>query len=334
MSSRIFPRRPRLTSGPTSVSGSRGSPTRSRCARRTTPSRKRSCTSWTQKARSTEPPRLPRVGERAPDRAVDRAAEVRVGAHDHRVLAAELEDAALHAARAGLADLAAGGERAREAHLRDRRVDEGAAGLRMAVQDAQQTLRQACAGEHARDPVAGQRRVGRWLEDDAVAGHERHRDVAQGRREGLGGRAEHGHDAERLVGPARAGERAQHPRQRGALAAEDPWALLGQPLQRLDRRQDLHELGLRARAPLLAPEEVDDLVRLVDDRLRGALHVPRPVLEPQHGPQPLHGGRAGDLALHGPRRGDGDRPEHLPGRRAQRLQRGRGLGRGVHGRGA
>jgi len=47
------------------------------------------------------------VGEAAPDRAGDGVVEVGVGADDHRVLAAELQDGALEQAGADLADHAA-----------------------------------------------------------------------------------------------------------------------------------------------------------------------------------------------------------------------------------
>jgi hypothetical protein len=42
---------------------------------------------------------------------------------------------------------------------------------------------------------------------------------------------------------------------------------LGQPLQRLDRREQLHDLDLGARPALLGDDEVGQLVELVDDRL-------------------------------------------------------------------
>ena len=63
--------------------------------------------------------------------------------------------------------------------------------------------------------------------------------------------------------------------------------VLGEPAQRLDRRQQLHVLGLGARPALLARDELDELVELVDERLRRAAHVARAVGEPQLRPQRL-----------------------------------------------
>jgi hypothetical protein len=42
-------------------------------------------------------------------------------------------------------------------------------------------------------------------------------------------------------------------READPLARQDARAVLGEPLQRLDRGQELHDLGLGPRAALLAP---------------------------------------------------------------------------------
>ena len=64
---------------------------------------------------------------------------------------------------------------------------------------------------------------------------------------------------ERLVGPARPGERAQRARDGDLLAGQDAGAGLGQPLQRLDRGQDLHQLDLGPRPALLGADQLLDL---------------------------------------------------------------------------
>ena len=270
------------------------------------------------------------VRERAPHRAVDRPRQVRVGADDHRVLAAELEHGALQAARAGLQHDPSRGQRPREAHLVDAPLDQRRADCRPAVDDLQQPLGQAGPREHPRDPLPGQRRVRRRLVDDPVAGHQRDRDVAERRRERLGRRPEDRDDAERLVAPARPRQRSQRPRDADLLAREDPRARLRQPLQRLDRRQQLHQLELCPRAPLLQAEQGDELVALVDHRLRRPRHVPRPVLRAQLPPQPLHRPRLAQSGLHALCRGDGQLGQRRAGDGAHAGQRGGGGSHAPH----
>ena len=74
--------------------------------------------------------------------------------------------------------------------------------------DPHETLRQAGAREHARDPLAGEARARGRLEDDAVAGQQRARDLAERLRERRAAGADHADHAVGLVGDARAlGER-------------------------------------------------------------------------------------------------------------------------------
>ena len=100
-----------------------------------------------QIARPTLPPDCPALANAA--HAAPRAArrDVGVGEHEHRVVAAELEHAALERPRAGLADRDAGAAPAGEAHLGDGRLDERAAGRGVSVDDAQQPLGQPGARE-------------------------------------------------------------------------------------------------------------------------------------------------------------------------------------------
>ncbi len=260
------------------------------------------------------------VGERSPHGAGDRAVEVGVVEDEHRVLAAGLQDGAAQRPCARLADLAPGAQRAGEAHLGDRRLDERAAGVGVPLHDAQQPFRDAGAGEQPADALAGQAGVRRGLEDDAVAGHQRDGDVSERCGEGLRGRAEHGDDAERLVAPARPLAGEQEARDARMLAAQDARPLLGEPLQGVDGRQDLLGERLRARAALLVADEVGQLVELGDDRLGDERHVVRPVLETQARPQPLDERRPvdgrQDLRIAARR----DRPDRLAGGRADGVE--------------
>jgi hypothetical protein len=260
------------------------------------------------------------VGERRPRGAAHRARHVRVAEHEHRVLAVQGQDRALQPARAGLPDLPAGAGRAGEADLVDRRGDERRARVRVTVHHLQQALGQPGAREDPRDALGAQRHVGRGLEDHAVASHQRHGRVAQRRGEGLGGGSEHAHDAERLVRPAPTLHRVLRAREADALAAEDRRSVLGQPLQRLDCRQELHNLGLGARAPLLSPDHVDELVELVDHGLGGARHVATAVGQAQRRPQPLHAGSLLDGGSDVARRRDWHCPQPLAGGRVERLE--------------
>ena len=57
------------------------------------------------------------------------------------------------------------------------------------------------------------------------------------------------------------------------LVRKDAGPVLGDPVQRVDRRDQLHRVGLVEWLALLAREELCDLVERVDDHLRGAPHV-------------------------------------------------------------
>ena len=276
------------------------------------------------------PAALAGVREGRPRRAAHRARDVGVGEHEHRVLAVEREHRACEAARARLADLAPGAGRAREADLGHRGGHERGPRVRVAVDDRQQTLGQTGAGEDARDPLAAQRHVGRGLEHHAVAGHERHRHVAQRRGERLGGRTEDADDPQRLVAPAPALDRMLGAREGDLLAGQDAGAVLGQPLERLDRREQLHDLRLGARPALLGDDEVGQLVELVDDRLGGAGHVAGAVAEAQGRPQRLHAGGLLDGCRHRARARHRDGPQALAGGRAEGLQLCSGCAR-LHG---
>src|SRR4051812_48448927 len=135
------------------------------------------------------------VGEAAPDGAGDGVVEVGVGADDHRVLAAELEHRALEVACTHLADLAADVHRAGEEDLADAGAAERVADPAAAVDDADQALGEAALLEDVADALAQQGRQTRRLEDDAVAGHQRYRNLAEGDRPRIVPRCDHADDA-------------------------------------------------------------------------------------------------------------------------------------------
>ena len=212
------------------------------------------------------------VGEAAPDGAGDRVVEVGVGADDHRVLAAELEHRALQPLGADLADLAADLDRAGEEDLAGAGLGQRVADRAAAVDDADQALGQAALLEDAADRLAQQRRQAGRLEDDAVAGHQRDRHLAEGDRPGVVPGCDHADHADRLVGEAGFLARQEGLRHPHLLVGEDLGAGLGAPVQRVDGRQQLHRVGLGARLALLADEQLGDLVDVVEQRVGGAAH--------------------------------------------------------------
>ena len=77
------------------------------------------------------------------------------------------------------------------------------ADLAAAVEDADQALGQPRLLEGLADPLAEQRRQARRLQDDAVAGHQRDRDLAERDRPRVVPGRDHADDAERLEGELR-----------------------------------------------------------------------------------------------------------------------------------
>src|SRR5262249_4712339 len=119
------------------------------------------------------------VGEAPPDRAGDGVGEVGVGADDLRVLAAQLQHRSLHALGALDANLLADLDRAGEEDLPRDGFDERVADTTAAVDRSHQALRQAGLLEQHPDALPDQRRQAGGLEHDAVAGHQRDRDLAE-----------------------------------------------------------------------------------------------------------------------------------------------------------
>ena len=109
-----------------------------------------------------------------------------------------------------------------------------------------------------------------------------------------------------------------------ALVGEDPRAGGRDPVERVDRRQELHHVRFVARLALLARKEVRELVERVDDHLRRAPHVARAVLELELRPERLHLGHVVDHRLHLVGRDRRHRADALAGGRVERLELGRG----------
>ena len=135
-----------------------------------------------------------------------RAAQVRVGIDDHRVLAAQLQQGALHRVRGGPQHGLAGADASDKrdgGHIRVR----GQRGTRLAsASDAVQHPRGEQAVQDLHQPDGRQRRLFRRLEDDRVARRERRGDLACREHERVVEREDPCDGAERL--PERVVQRA------------------------------------------------------------------------------------------------------------------------------
>ena len=228
-------------------------------------------------------PRLARVGEGGPQRAVHGVAERRVGEHEHRVAAvgADAHDAS-------------------GAALLQRRGQVGAAGGH-----AYEALGDAGALERPHQAHGGQghERVGH--EHDAVAGHERVGHPAHAAGPGRAPRRGHADDADRVAHEVRALAPQRQLVVAQALVGQVARRVGGDPAQRVDRGEDLHRDRLGARAALLAGQQLAERVDLVEHDLRDAAQVARAVRQRQRGPERLHGVHLGHDVRDGLGRGLG-----------------------------
>jgi hypothetical protein len=210
--------------------------------------------------------------------------------HDHGVLAAELEGAGDEVAAAGLAHLASGAHAAGEADLVDAGLDQGGAGLAVALDDVEQPVRQAGLGEEIEHETPGEGRDLGRLDHHRVAGEERlHRRVERQDEGAVPGRDDPD-DAERAVGDDHL-LGAQEVEGHLALG-EHLLGVLGEPLEGVARGEDLHEEGLHARAAGVADDDVDEALLLLDEDLEGAPGDARALLDGVGRPAGLDGAGA------------------------------------------
>jgi hypothetical protein len=171
------------------------------------------------------------------------------------------------------------------------------------------------------DPLPDQGREACRLEHDAVAGHQRDRDLAERDRPGVIPRRNHPDHADRLEGELRA-LRLQDRRHRELLVGENVRPVVRDPLERVDGGEDLHRVALDPRLALLIGEQLSDLVEVLEQHVAGAAQVAGPVLQREGGPERLNSRDLVDDALH---LGGGQGPDgadQLAGRRIEGLERG------------
>ena len=165
----------------------------------------------------------------------------------------------------------------------DRLADRAAA-----VDGADQPLWQAAVLERRLDSLAQQRSQAGGLQDDAVSAHQGDRNLAEGDRPRVIPGRDHADDADRLVAEEAALGLHEQLRVGNRLVGEDLRPALGDPVQGVDRRQQLHREALGQRLALLGAEQAGDLVDLVDQDVGGAQHVASAVGERELRPEGLH----------------------------------------------
>ena len=217
-----------------------------------------------------------------------------VGEHQHRVLAAQLDRHLLLLGDALARHRAARRRRAGEQQLVHGRPRQLQADVGAAVYDPHQALGQARAREHPCDSLGRYRGARRRLEDDAVAGQQRTGDLAERLCEGGAAGADHAYHAVGLIGDTGSLGQRQRAVHADAAPTEHARSVVRDPLERVDRDQQLERRHLCARARLLGGDGLAQLVELVHDRLGHAAHVARPVLQAQERPQRLNLGDLGD----------------------------------------
>ena len=190
----------------------------------------------------------------------------------------------------------------------------------VALQDADQAVGNARLLEGLPDPLAEQRRQLRRLEDDAVAGHQGDRDLAERNRPRVVPRGDHGDDAERLEADLRLLAEEQSLAHPDLLVVEDRRALGGDPVEGVDRRHHLHRVGLGDRLALLGGQQPGDLLGIAGEDLGGPLEVASAVLQRELAPERLHLGDVVDGALDVGRLDRRHRSDQLAGRGVERIQ--------------
>ena len=174
--------------------------------------------------------------------------------------------------------------------------------------------------EDVLDALADQRRERGRLEDDAVAGHQRDRHLAERDRPRVVPGRDHPDDPERLVDEGRLLLLQHQLRVADRLVGQDLRAVVGAPMQRVDRRQHLHRVGLDPRLALLARDQRGDRVGVIEQDRCCPPQVVRPLLRGELSPEGLDPGDVVDDALHLRGRDRRDRADQRAGRGVERLQ--------------
>jgi hypothetical protein len=198
------------------------------------------------------------VGEGSVDRAGGRALEVRVLAHQHRVLAAELEGAGHELPAAGFGHAASGRDAAGEGDLVAARLDQGASGLAVSEQTLEDALGKTCTAQQLLDELAREGRDLGGLQEHRVARHQGLGGRIQREQEREVPRRDDAHHAERPVRDAEL--LALHQVHRNGAVGEDALGALGVEGERVAGSQHLDGEGLGLGLARLASQHHHELV--------------------------------------------------------------------------
>jgi hypothetical protein len=266
---------------------------------------------------------LAAVGEAAVHEAARRALDVDVGASDERRLAAELHDARDEALAARGRDALSRGDAAREDEELDAGVDERGARRAVAGDDLEEIRREACLVPDLLRFEGDERGHLARLEDGRVARDERHHDVAERELEGEVPRRDHADDAARHV--VEDGLAVHHQVQRHLARRERAGRVLAEVGGDVGHDEHFVSEGLVLGLAALEREEVDDLVRPLDDRVLVAADLVAALLDREGAPRLLRRARPGhggaDLGF----AHDGDLADELARGRRVALDHGRAV---------
>ncbi len=238
---------------------------------------------------------LPTTIERCPHRPARRPLDIRIGADDHRVLAAQLQHHGRQALRGRRHDLAAGRRRTGEGDLVDSRFDQRRPRPAIAARHADQTVDADHLSDERGHPLAGEVRVLRRLQHHRIPSGERRPDCRHADREGVIPRGYHTDHAVRLVGHP--GTAVQQPSRGGPPPQKKA---RGRPLQIGEIVAGNGDLGQRLTVHFarLAADDLGDLIGAADQRAPEAVERAGPLRERTPDPRRLRLSRRGDQRPH------------------------------------
>jgi hypothetical protein len=224
--------------------------------------------------------------------------EIGVGAHDHGVVASELERAGDELATARLGDAPTGVDAAGEVDLVDARLDERRARLAVTEDDLDDVRGQTCAVEQLLDERAAEGRHLGGLHDDRVARHQRLDRRIEGQDERTVPRRDHPDHAEGPVVHFEPLGEAQQAVEAALLGAQEALGVLGVVGEGIAGGEDVDHQRFHAWLAGLAHDDVDELVLAVEQQTQRPAEVVSAGVEAQRLPHQLRLAGPLDGGLH------------------------------------
>jgi len=213
---------------------------------------------------------------------------VRVGAHDHGILAAELQGAGYEPFGAGHRHFSTRRYAAGEADLVDANTGQRRPSFAIAGKYLEESIRQARLAEQVRDLLAAERRDFAGLEQHRIARDERLGGWIHRQDERSVPRTDHADDTERPVVDLQLLEEAHHTVQPALLAREELRSTLRVERQRIAGGENIDLQRLGGRLAGLGDDNVDQIVLLLDHESEHAPENARPFFEGQRRPLGLY----------------------------------------------